>query len=220
VCVTDANELTVPGLEPAPGDEIILASGSPRRRELLTQAGVVHVVSPADVDETALPGETPLAMSQRLAHLKASTVAGRLGERRRRLVLGSDTIVVLGDVVYGKPVDADDAVRLLQELVGRTHTVITAVAIIDSLDSRAWQCAVESKVTLRAADDDELRRYVATGEPLDKAGAYAIQGEGHSLVSHLSGSRTNVIGLPVEETLALLEQAKSERQSATGEPTQ
>jgi septum formation protein len=197
--------------EPVQTETIVLASASPRRRELLTQAGVAHVVVPADVDESEVAGETPLEMSRRLAHLKASTVARRLGKGHGGLVLGSDTIVVLGDVVFGKPADAADAVRLLQQLVGRTHIVITAVAIVDSLDLRTWQCAVESEVTLRDADDDELERYVATGEPLDKAGAYAIQGEGRSLVAGLSGSRTNVIGLPLDEALALLAQARSER---------
>ena len=102
------------------------------------------------------------------------------------------------------PTDAEDAVRLLRRLVGRTHSVITGVAVVDCADLRVWQCAVESEVTLRAAADAELRRYVATGEPLDKAGAYAIQGAGRRFMTLVEGSETNVIGLPIEETLALL----------------
>ncbi len=134
------------------------------------------------------------------------TVAKRLGGEPARQVLGSDTIVVLDDLILGKPADAEDAVRLLLQLAGRTHTVITAVAVVDTASLEVRDVAVESRVTLRAASEDEIRRYVATGEPLDKAGAYAIQGEGARLVSRLEGSRSNVIGLPLEETLALLEQ--------------
>jgi septum formation protein len=191
-------------------DPIVLASASPRRSELLARAGVEHEIEAASVDESAVAGETPREMALRLARLKASTVAGRLGRGELRFVLGSDTIVVEGDTVFGKPMDAEDALRLLRRLSGRTHSVITGVAVVDSRDLRVWQCAVESLVTFRAADEAELRRYVATGEPLDKAGAYGIQGEGRHLVANLSGSRTNVIGLPVEETLALLARARSE----------
>jgi len=202
-------------------DAIVLASASPRRRELLTEAGVPHEVVPAGVDERALPGESAREMVLRLAELKASTVARRLrgepgetavGKGQRRLVLGSDTVVVLDGVVFGKPADPEHAVELLRALCGRTHRVITGVAVVtaDGADLHALTCAVESEVTMRAADDAELKRYVATGEPLDKAGAYAIQGEGGRLVSGLSGSRTNVIGLPVDETLALLDRARAE----------
>jgi MAF protein len=184
---------------------LVLASASPRRRELLEAAGVPHEVIPADIDERAREGESPVELALRLAREKAVAVAQRLrGEPRQ--VLGSDTIVVLDDRVLGKPRDREDALRLLRALAGRTHTVVTAVAVVDSQSLAARQCAVESRVTLRSASEEELRRYVATGEPLDKAGAYAIQGEGGWLVSHLEGSRSNVIGLPVEETLALLEE--------------
>ncbi len=185
---------------------LVLASASPRRRELLTQAGIPHLVHPADIDETPREDESPVALSMRLAREKALVVAKRLGGEPPRRVLGSDTIVVLDGVVLGKPTDPEDAVRLLRQLTGRTHTVVTAVAIVDSASLEVRDVAVESRVTLRAASEDEIRRYVATGEPLDKAGAYAIQGEGSRLVSGLEGSRSNVIGLPLEETLALLEQ--------------
>jgi MAF protein len=162
---------------------------------------------PADIDERARDGESPVELALRLAREKAVAVAERLrGERRQ--VLGSDTIVVLDDRVLGKPRDREDALRLLRALAGRTHTVVTAVAVVDSQSLAVRERAVESRVTLRSASDEELRRYVATGEPLDKAGGYAIQGEGGWLVSHLEGSRSNVIGLPVEETLALLAETR------------
>jgi septum formation protein len=186
---------------------LVLASASPRRREILEQAGIPHVVHPANIDETPRVDESPVGLSLRLAREKALTVAKRLGAEPRRQVLGSDTIVVLDGVVLGKPADPEDAVRLLQQLAGRTHTVVTAVAVVDSASLEVRDLAVQSRVTLRAASEGEIRRYVATGEPLDKAGAYAIQGEGAQLVSRLEGSRSNVIGLPLEETLALLEQA-------------
>ena len=162
---------------------------------------------PANIAETAAEGELPAPLALRLAREKARAIAETVGAAPRRLVLGADTIVVLDDVVFGKPKDAEDALRLLRELVGRTHRVITGVAVVDSDGLRSWERTVESSVTLRPAGDEELRSYVATGEPLDKAGAYAIQGEGRHLVSSLSGSETNVIGLPLPETIALLRQA-------------
>ncbi len=186
---------------------IVLASRSPRRRELLERAGIRYVAMPADIDETSRAGESPAALSLRLACDKAEVVAKSVGAFPRRLVLGSDTIVVLDGVVFGKPRDEQDAFRLLRELSGRRHRVITGIAIVDSSDLRTWQRAVETYVTMRPASDQELRNYVATGEPLDKAGAYAIQGSGRRLVAKIEGSETNVIGLPLEETLELLREA-------------
>lgn len=186
---------------------LVLASASPRRRELLDRAGVSHEVMPANIDERTIAGESALDMTLRLAREKATVVARRLGAEPRRLVLGSDTTVVLDERIFGKPVDAEDAVSLLGELTGRTHQVITAVALVDSGSLAVWDRAVESRVTMRSATPEQLRRYVESGEPLDKAGAYAIQGEGAWLISGLEGSLTNVIGLPVEETLELLAKA-------------
>jgi septum formation protein len=186
---------------------LVLASASPRRRTLLAEAGVPHEVMPADIDESARLNEAPRDLAVRLAREKALAVARRLRGGPRRAVLGCDTIVVLGERVFGKPDDPEDALRLLRALVGRTHHVITAVAVADSQTLDVIDVAVESQVSMRDADDEDLRRYVSTGEPLDKAGAYAIQGEGAWLVSKLTGSRTNVIGLPVDETLALLARA-------------
>ncbi len=186
---------------------LVLASGSPRRSELLAQAGVAFEVMPADIDETVQPGESPVEMTLRLAREKARAVAGRIGSSAGRHVLGADTTVVLGEDIIGKPDDPEDAVRLLMRLAGRTHRVVTAVAIVDADTGVVVDCAVESRVTMHSASEDALRDYVATGEPLDKAGAYAIQGQGAWLVSDFDGSRTNIIGLPVEETLLLLEKA-------------
>lgn len=186
---------------------LVLGSGSPRRRELLAQAGVAFEVRPADLDERALPGEAPRALAARLALEKAQAVARALGPAPARLVLGADTIVVVDGDVLGKPVDAADAARLLGRLVGRAHRVVTAVALVESAALGAWDVVVESGVVMRPADDDEIRRYVATGESLDKAGAYAAQGEGRRFIERIEGSETNVIGLPMDETLALLREA-------------
>jgi septum formation protein len=191
----------------APSLPVILASASPRRRELLAGAGVAVEVRPSDVPEERAPGEAPAAFARRLAGAKAAAVAARAGAPPARLVLGADTIVVLDDEVLGKPVDAGHAVALLGRLVGRSHRVITAVALVDTAGGSARHALVESVVTLRSASTAELRAYAAGGEPLDKAGAYAAQGEGARFITRIEGSRSNVIGLPLEETLALLREA-------------
>jgi septum formation protein len=184
---------------------LVLGSGSPRRRELLARAGVAFEVMPADIAEEARPGEAPAALAERLAREKARAVAARIGTSPRRIVLGADTIVVIDGDVLGKPRDAEDAVRLLGRLVGRAHVVLTGVAIVasDRIDAAATR-VVASRVAMRAATEAEIRRYVATGEPLDKAGAYAAQGEGRRFIASIEGSESNVIGLPIDETLALL----------------
>jgi septum formation protein len=187
---------------------LVLGSGSPRRRELLARAGIAFEVLPADIDESARDGEEPAAFALRLAREKAQAVATRVGATPRRLVLGADTIVVIDGDVLGKPVDAEDAVRLLGRLVGREHRVYTAVAVLASdRIEHAATCVVASGVAMRAAGEDEIRRYVATGEPLDKAGAYAAQGEGRRFIARIEGSESNVIGLPIDETLALLRES-------------
>jgi septum formation protein len=186
---------------------LLLASASPRRRTLLARAGLDFEVQPADVDESLLPGETPREHAARLAEAKARAVAGTLGSAPPRIVLGADTIVVLGDRILGKPTDADHAIAMLEDLVGRTHRVITAVAVLRSDDCALHRACVESRVSMRPAQREEIRRYVASGEPLDKAGAYAVQGEGRRFVTRVEGSESNVIGLPLDETLALLRAA-------------
>jgi len=187
---------------------LVLASASPRRREILAGAGVRFEVVPADIDESAQPGEAPEALAERLAREKALAVARRLGPEPGRLVLGSDTIVVLEGDVLGKPRDARHAEVLLGRLAGRTHRVVTGVAVARTGDLALRSLTVASRVTMHAAAPEAIRRYVATGEPLDKAGAYAFQGEGRRFVASVEGSETNVIGLPLEETLALLRAAE------------
>jgi septum formation protein len=203
----------------SPDASLVLASASPRRRDLLTRAGVTFRVQPADVVEERAPGETPAAFAWRLAREKALAVASRLGASPSRWVLGADTIVVMGDDVLGKPRDPGHAEELLGRLLGREHRVLTAVAVVERDPARVHDARaergpdrvhdtlVESQVRMREGSAEEVRAYVAGGEPLDKAGAYALQGEGRRFVERVSGSETNVIGLPLEETLALLRAA-------------
>lgn len=191
--------------------ELVLASASPRRRLLLERAGLAFEVRPADLDETPRPDEAPVACLVRLAREKALAVAQTLAAGPPRLVLGADTGVLLGDELLGKPVDAAHAFELLSRLVGRSHRVVTAVAVADTAGAHVLERHVESRVRMRPAERGELEAYVAGGEPLDKAGAYALQGEGRRFVEAVEGSESNVIGLPVEETLALLERARRER---------
>ena len=180
---------------------------------LLERAGQAFEVRPADLDETPHPDEAPVACLVRLAREKALAVAGALAGGPPRLVLGADTGVLLGDDLLGKPRDPAHAVELLSRLVGRSHRVVTAVAVADTAGARVLERHVESRVRMRPAERAEIEAYVSGGEPLDKAGAYALQGEGRRFVVAVEGSESNVIGLPVEETLALLEWARRERRA-------
>jgi septum formation protein len=184
---------------------LVLASASPRRRALLEGAGLNFEVRPADLPEERQPGEKPEDFAVRLAGEKARAGADGLGPGR--FVLGADTIVVLDTDVLGKPRDPEHAVALLARLVGRSHEVITGVAVVDTSTERLRVTRVSSRVEMRAANGQEVRSYIATGESLDKAGAYALQGQGRRFVRSVRGSETNVIGLPVEETLELLRAA-------------
>ncbi len=186
---------------------LVLASASPRRSDLLRGAGIRFEVRPADIPEIEQPGEAPVAFAQRLAHSKALAVAERVGTSPPRLVLGADTIVVLNGEVLGKPRDSDHALELLERLTGREHSVVTAVALVVSDTLQVRQTVVTSRVEMRAVGRDELIAYVATGESLDKAGGYAVQGGARSFVTRIHGSETNVIGLPLDETLDLLAEA-------------
>ena len=184
---------------------LYLASGSPRRRELLTQIGVPFSAVSAAIDETPLPNESPVAYVERLARQKA--FAGREQLRasiahNHFCVLGADTAVVLDDRILGKPVDQADALAMLMGLSGREHEVLTAVALNDA--ERGETRVVRSRVTFRAISEDEAGRYWASGEPHDKAGGYAIQGLAAVFVAHLNGSYSAVVGLPVCETAELL----------------
>jgi len=190
---------------PVAGDAspLILASGSPRRRELLRGAGIAFVIDVPDVDESPLPGESPEMLVERLARSKARTVAERSPPEAR--VLAADTLVVLGEEILGKPLDLDDARAMILRLSGRTHRVLTGFALLGP-QLEGWRVGVvESRVTFRSVTAAEAAAYVAAGESLDKAGAYAVQGRGGTLVDQIDGSRSNVIGLPLEVILPLLE---------------
>ena len=179
---------------------LVLASASPRRRELLAGLGFSFRVESADLDETPRTGESPRGYVKRVAREKAHAVARRLGDESL-LVLAADTSVILGEEILGKPRDAAHAREMLARLCGKRHLVLTAVAAAGRHhDTRL----VETAVTFRAATAAEIAWYVETGEPLDKAGAYAVRGRGSFLVAALEGSPTNVIGLPLPETLQLL----------------
>jgi septum formation protein len=172
--------------------ELILASASPRRVELLKAAGFQPIVVPAHVDETPYPAETPAAHVVRLARAKAEAIAARYPEAA---VLGADTVVALDDVILGKPRDDDDARRMLERLAGRVHRVYTGVTLTIGAEVRSevTMTEVEMSGLLKA----EIGWYVASGEPRDKAGAYAIQGLASRYVTAIRGSYSNVVGLPV-----------------------
>ena len=180
---------------------LTLASSSPRRRQLLEMLGIpVRVVSP-NVPEVRRSLETPMDYVERLARDKALSVPGDL-------VLGADTTVVVRDTVLEKPADAAEALRMLQQLQGRTHQVVTSVALV--ADEAVHQATDVTNVTFRRVDDAFLQAYVATGEPMDKAGAYGIQGYGAALVERIEGDFFSVMGLPVRLVLGLLEAAGRE----------
>ena len=155
---------------------------------------------PSDIDETLAPGPLADAVAA-LALAKAHAVATRVGEG---VILGADTVVVVDGEALGKPIDPADARAMLRRLQGREHEVITGVAVVDARTGRSGARAVVSRVRMAEYGEPEIERYVATGEPLDKAGAYAIQGQGGALVAGLEGSFSNVVGLPLEETAGLL----------------
>lgn len=181
---------------------IYLASASPRRSALLAQIGVAHQVAPVAVDESVASAEAAENYVTRLAALKAETLWRRLPEPDRLPVLGSDTTVVVDGGILGKPVDEDDCVRMLQLLSGRTHQVHTAVALRGAAGSDVRLSV--SEVTFRELSMREMRGYWRTGEPADKAGAYAVQGRAAIFISRIAGSYSGIMGLPLFETAQLL----------------
>ena len=183
-------------MESAP---IILASGSPRRRQLLEMLRIPFRVIVPDVDERVLPGEAPDGYVTRLSRAKAEAVAPRAPSD---VILAADTTVVLDGEIFGKPESSSDALAMLLRLQGRTHKVMTAVTV--ARDGASEQALDVSRVTFRASDESTLAEYVATGEPLDKAGAYAIQGLGAPLVERVEGDFFGVMGLPLRLVLDLL----------------
>ncbi len=180
---------------------LILASASPRRREILSRLDVPFSIEPSDVDETPRPHEGHEDLASRLALAKARDVAAR---HVAGLVIGADTVVERAGRLFGKPRDADDAARMLRLLRGGPHVVVTGLAVVRASDGEARTGAVSATVTMRPYSDDEIAAYVATGEPLDKAGAYGAQGEGSRLIERVDGPYLTVVGLPLDELLPLL----------------
>jgi MAF protein len=185
----------------------VLASASPRRRELLASLGVAFDIVPANIDETPRPGEPPLAYAQRLSAEKAAAAARSAAPPA--LIVAADTVVICDGAVLGKPADPDEARAMLRTLRGRAHTVCTALTLA-RLASGAPLSGVSrvtcTEVHMRAYSDAEIEAYIATGDPFDKAGGYAIQHAGFEPVARISGSYTNVVGLPLETLRALLDE--------------
>ena len=179
-----------------------LASASPRRRELLTQIGVRFDLAPVDIDETPQPGEAARAYVERLALEKAQTSLANI-QQADAVVLGSDTSVIIDDDILIKPKDVADAKAMLKRLSGNPHQVFTAVAVVSN--NKQQVISVATDVFFRELSDAEIDAYIATGEPMDKAGSYGIQGKGAILVDKISGSYSNVVGLPLTETATLLQ---------------
>ncbi len=196
---------------PEPERCLVLASASPRRSELLSQlvGGFTVIVSgvPEPIDANLTPAENVLS----IARAKAGAVAQQVAEC---LVLAADTDVVLDGEILGKPADEHEASAMLRRLRGRSHEVITAVVLVDTASGSRWEEAVRSVVHINRLSDDEIAAYVATGEPMDKAGGYAIQGEAASMVNSVSGCYTNVVGLPICATKRMLDLARFPTHSA------
>jgi septum formation protein len=178
---------------------VILASQSPRRRELLTLVGIPHEVRPADIDETYFPGERPWDHAERLAREKAAVIARQEPDA---VVIGSDTIVVVDGDVLGKPADEAEAHRMLRRLAGRSHVVMTAVAVMWRGETRSG--VEQVRVDFHSLTDAEIDAYIATREPMDKAGAYGIQGFGAAIVARVDGDYFAVMGLPVQRVVRML----------------
>jgi septum formation protein len=190
------------------GRDVILASASPRRRDLLLAAGVAVTVRPSAVDEPPFTSDRPIALqAMEIARAKAAAVSSgleRVGEPAAAPVVGADTVVVVDEIVLGKPSDREDAERMLLALSGRTHEVLTAVAVAHP-GGRLREGVEATRVSFRPLGADEIARYLDGGEPMDKAGAYAIQGGAGRFVTDVDGSYTNVVGLPLRRLLRLLE---------------
>ena len=193
------------GEDVAPFPRLILASSSPRRRELLRAVGVAYRVVPAGVEEVPAPDETPLRFVRRAAREKGEEVANRFPES---FVLSADTIVVASGKILGKPKDRKDGARMLWALAGREHRVQTAVCLLRKRDGYRDEACVTTRVWFRGLSRQEIAAYLRTGETADKAGAYAAQGKGNLLIDRIVGSYTNVVGLPMTQVVEMLLRAK------------
>lgn len=183
---------------------LILASKSERRKQLLGRLGIPFTIRSANIDEHALTGESPEQLVKRLARQKAQAVVPLLDKTDDIMILGADTVVTLAGEVLGKPRDAADAARMLRNLNGKTHTVLTGYALLSPATRELHVDCETTRVRFRNLSEYEITSYVATGEPLDKAGAYAIQGAAMGFVAAVEGSTTNVVGLPLEAIAPLL----------------
>lgn len=181
--------------------KLVLASASPRRQELLEMLGIDLIIEPSGIDESYRPGESARDHALRLSLEKARDVSAK---HPGLWVLGADTIVVVAGEILGKPADKEDAREMLVKLSGREHVVITAFALVFRQTGAEYSQAVESRVTFNPLEEDELQWYLGTGEPYDKAGAYAVQGKGAAFIKEICGSHTNVIGLPLSEVVEAL----------------
>ena len=188
---------------------LVLASASPRRQELLRNAGIAFEVVPANIPEDSLPGEGAKDCAERLAREKALAVAR---QRPHDVVLGADTVVVIDGQILGKPSDSSDAARMLRLLSGRDHHVITGVCLV--ADGQSFVASETTLVTVNKISDQEIADYVATGEPMDKAGAYAIQGIASRWIPRIKGDYCNVVGLPVALVFRMLGEIGSRFQNA------
>jgi len=185
--------------------KIILASASPRRRELLKHLGLTFEVIPSKIEEDVKDGEEPCEHVLRLARLKAQEIAR---DQDSAVIIGADTIVVLGGEILGKPKDEEEAFAMLSQMSGRVHRVFTGFCVLDASDGSEYSEAVESKVRFKHLTPEEIRGYIKTGEPMDKAGAYAVQGRGSYMIKEIQGSYTNVVGLPLCELVEVLSRVK------------
>lgn len=185
--------------------EIVLASASPRRKEILENLGVRITVVPGSLKEERRDGEAPASYALRMAMQKALAVAK---DRKDGIVIGADTIVLLDGRILGKPQNAEDAKKMLKALSGREHIVITGIGIVDVDNQNTMSGEEQTIVYFRRISDEEIERYVATGEPLDKAGGYGIQGKGGFFIRRIEGDYFNVVGLPVSLLYELLQDAK------------
>lgn len=185
---------------------LILASGSPRRQELIGTIGLPYRIDAADVDESMPEGTAPDALVEQLSLRKAQAVSGRVPDGEGGIVIGSDTVVVLDGRILGKPKDEQDAADMLGAIAGRTHQVYTGITCIEVRTGRAITRHEVSHVTMKPMDEQRIRRYVATGEPADKAGSYAVQGIGALLVAKIEGDYFNVVGMSVRLLGEMLEE--------------
>jgi septum formation protein len=179
--------------------KIVLASQSPRRVELLKEISAQFEVAPSSIEEVLDPGLRPEENAQNLARAKAESIASNFPDC---WVIGADTLVTLDHEIFGKPEDEEDAKRILKKLSGREHLVVTGICVVGP--EKSLNKAVVSQVKIKPLTDQEIEDYIATGEPMDKAGAYAIQGEGNFMVRSFTGSKNNIIGLPLDELKILL----------------